>query len=51
MKLQSQYSGHFVKCKCGSYVDSTPHYTRVGGNTLKLVHEGSELERGIDRKG
>ena len=31
--LSSSYEGEFVECTCGDcFIDSTRHYTRVGGN-------------------
>lgn len=39
-RLQSKYPGHFVECKCGScFVDSTPHYSRLGGGELLVQLE------------
>lgn len=38
--VQSQYSGQFVRCKCGQIaIDDTPYYTRTIGNPdlLELI--------------
>lgn len=35
--IYSQYSGQFVRCKCGKVaVDQTPHYQRVIGEINNL---------------
>lgn len=36
-EIQSQYSGHFVRCTCGKVaVDETPYYGRIIGNSDNL---------------
>ena len=35
--LQSKYSGHFVRCKCGKVaIDQTPYYCRYIGDIEKI---------------
>ena len=36
----SRYSGEFVSCSCGNYVDQTMHYIRIGGKgSLEDINE------------
>jgi hypothetical protein len=36
--IQSQYSGHFVRCKCGKCaIDETPYYGRFIGDAPNLL--------------
>lgn len=41
--IYSRYPGHWRACSCGSYVDQTNHYIRLGGETLNEVGLLSEF--------
>lgn len=46
-KLQSQYPGQFVECKCGaSFVDQTPYYSRHGGEVVAYQQDKSSDKHG-----